>query len=155
MSTAVPFAKPSRFERLFNRLFGALLGLGVGFAHTYLLEVRGRKSGRLHAMPVDLLAHGGKQYLVAPRGRTQWVRNAQAAGVVRLRKGRRAQTFRLRELGTAERPPVLKAYLDQFRREVQRFFPVPAGAPVEAFTPLADRYPAFELVPDAAPDARA
>ena len=37
--------------------------------------------------------------------------------------------------------------LEQFRREVQRFFPVPAGSPVDAFTPLAQRYPAFELLP--------
>jgi hypothetical protein len=52
-------------------------------------------------------------------------------------------------LSEAERPPILKAYLDQFRREVQRFFTVPAGSPVEAFAPLAYRYPTFELLPDA------
>jgi hypothetical protein len=100
-------------------------------------------------MPVDLLTEGGKQYLVAPRGYTQWVRNAEVAGEVRLRKGRQAQEFRLRVVSEAERPPILKAYLDRFRREVQRFFPVPAGSPVERFAPLAHRYPAFELLPNA------
>ena len=44
---------------------------------------------------------------------------------------------------------MMLAYLDQFHREVQRFFSVPAGSPVEAFAPLAHRYPAFEFLPDA------
>jgi deazaflavin-dependent oxidoreductase (nitroreductase family) len=122
-----------------------LVRLGFGFAHSYLLEVRGRKSGTLYVLPVDLLTEGGKQYLVAPRGYTQWVRNAEVAGVVRLRKGRQVQEFGLRALSEAERPVILKAYLDRFRREVQRFFRIPAGSPVEMFVPLAPRYPAFEL----------
>jgi deazaflavin-dependent oxidoreductase (nitroreductase family) len=147
MREALPFRKPHLIDRLFNRVFGFFVGLGLGFEHTYLLEVSGRKSGKLYSTPVDLLTHGGRQYLVAPRGYTQWVRNAEVAGVVRLRKGRQGQDFRLRALSEAERPLILRAYLEQFRREVQRFFPVPAGSPVEAFTPLAQRYPAFELLP--------
>ncbi len=141
-----PFQKPNLLDRLFNRAFGVLVRLGLGFAHTYLLEVRGRKSGKLYAMPVDLLTHGGRQYLVAPRGDTQWVRNAEVAGGVWLRKGRQVQEFQLRALSATERPPILHAYLAQCRREVQRFFPIPAGSPVEAFVPLASRYPAFELL---------
>lgn len=148
-SPSTPFQKPHLLDRLFNRAFGFLVGLGLGFTHTHLLEVRGRKSGKLYSTPVDLLTEGGKQYLVAPRGYTQWVRNAEVAGVVRLRKGRQAQEFRLRTLSEAERPPILKAYLDRFRRELQRFFPVPAGSPVERFAPLASRYPAFELLSNA------
>jgi hypothetical protein len=52
-------------------------------------------------------------------------------------------------LSAAERPPVLKAYLDRFAHEVQRFFPVPKGSAVEAFYDLAPRYPVFELQPQA------
>jgi deazaflavin-dependent oxidoreductase (nitroreductase family) len=103
----MPFQKPNLLDRLFNRAFGVLVRLGFGFAHTYLLEVRGRKSGRLYATPVDLLTHGGRQYLVAPRGHTQWVRNAEVAGVVRLRKGRQGHAFRLRALSEVERPPMM------------------------------------------------
>jgi len=40
----------------------------------------------------------------------------------------------------------LKAYLDAFKREVQTYFPVAAGSPVEAFTSLTSSYPAFELL---------
>jgi deazaflavin-dependent oxidoreductase (nitroreductase family) len=119
--------------------------LGIGLPAMRVLEVRGRRSGRLYSLPVDLLPLDGRLYLVAPRGRAQWVRNAEAAGTVTLRRGRRAETYRLRALPDAEKPPVLAAYLDRFRREVQRFFPVPPGSPADALGPLAARYPAFEL----------
>lgn len=148
MASILPaFREPSAAERMFNRLFGFLVGLGIGFPYNYLLQVRGRKSGKLYSTPVDLLDWNGRQYLVAPRGRTQWVRNAEVAGEVTLKKGSRRKKFRLRALSEAERPEVLKAYLDRFRREVQRYFPMPAGSPPEAFAKVAASYPAFELLP--------
>lgn len=148
MSTTFPaFRAPSAFERVFNRVYGILVGCGLGLSHSYLLQVRGRKSGRIYSTPVDLLELGGKRFLVAPRGRTQWVRNAEAAGEVLLKRGKTRQSFRLRPLSDAEKPVILKAYLDAFRREVQRYFPVPAGSPPQAFAELLESYPAFELLP--------
>jgi deazaflavin-dependent oxidoreductase (nitroreductase family) len=148
MNSSLPvFREPTAAEKIFNRVFGFLVGLGLGFSHNYLLEVRGRKSGKLYRTPVDLLELEGRRYLVAPRGRTQWVRNAEAAGDVTLKKGSKRQTFRLRPIADPDKPPSLKAYLDNFKREVQTYFPVPAGSPVEAFTELTSSYPAFELLP--------
>jgi deazaflavin-dependent oxidoreductase (nitroreductase family) len=141
------FREPSAAEKIFNRVFGFLVGLGLGFSYNYLLQVRGRKSGKLYSTPIDLLEYMGKRYLVAPRGRTQWVRNAEAAGEVTLKRGSSRQKFRLRPLSGAEKPEILKAYLDAFKREVQRYFPVAAGSPPEAFTQIAPSYPAFELLP--------
>jgi hypothetical protein len=92
------------------------------------------------------LEYKGKRYLVAPRGRTQWVRNAEAAGEVTLKKGSSRSTFRLRPLPDAGKPEILKAYLDSFKREVQRYFPVAAGSPVEAFVELTANYPVFAIV---------
>jgi len=147
MSSALPeFRAPSAGERVFNRVFGFLVGLGLGFSHNYLLQVRGRKSGRLYSTPIDLLELGGKRFLVAPRGRTQWVRNAEVAGEVTLKKGKIEKKFRLRPIPDANKPAILKAYLDTFKREVQRYFPVPAGSPVQAFGELTQSYPAFELI---------
>jgi hypothetical protein len=40
----------------------------------------------------------------------------------------------------------LKAYLDDYKTEVQRYFSVAAGSPPEAFTGIAANYPAFELL---------
>lgn len=144
--TPPAFRQPSAIERVFNRIFGLLVGLGLGSSYNYLLQIRGRKSGNLYSSPVNLLELNGKRYLVAPRGRTQWVRNAEAAGEVNLKKGSRIENFRLRALSGPEHLQVLKAYLDQFRREVQRYFAVQAGSPPEAFISVAGQYPAFELV---------
>ncbi len=140
------FRQPSALERAFNRLFGFLVGLGLGLKHNYLLQVRGRKSGRLYSTPIDLLEIGGKRFLVAPRGQTQWVRNAEAAGEVTLKKGRFRQAYRLRPVADAEKPPLLKTYLDSFKTTVQRYFPVPAGSPSERFASIAANYPVFELI---------
>src|SRR5579863_2788880 len=145
MNSMPAFREPTVVERMFNRIFGFLVGLGLGFSYNYLLEVRGRKSGKLYSTPIDLLKLNGKAYLVAPRGRTQWVRNAEAAGEVTLKKGSTRQKFRLRPIPDADKPQILKAYLDTFKREVQRYFPIPAGSPVESFVAIAENYPAFEL----------
>lgn len=148
MNSSLPsFRAPSAGERVFNRLFGFVVGMGWGFSYNYLLQVRGRKSGKLYSTPIDLLEKDGKRFLVAPRGRTQWVRNAEAAGEVTLKRGKLQQRFSLRVLSDQEKPEILKAYLDQFKREVQRYFPVPAGSSVEAFRGLLESYPAFELIP--------
>src|SRR5207247_1507761 len=78
MSARVPdFREPSRVERIFNKFFGLLVGLGLAPGYNYLVEVRGRKTGRVYTAPVNLLEIGSRRFLVAPRGRTQWVRNAE------------------------------------------------------------------------------
>jgi hypothetical protein len=91
-------APPNLLEVVFNRCFGWLVGLGLAPANFYLLEVPGRKSGRIFSTPVDLLRLDGQSYLVSPRGQTQWVRNARVSGVVALRQGRRVERYALREI---------------------------------------------------------
>jgi deazaflavin-dependent oxidoreductase (nitroreductase family) len=142
------FREPTPAEKLFNRLFGILVGLGFGLKHNYLLQVRGRKSGRLYSTPVNLLESDGKKFLIAPRGRTQWVRNVEATGEIILKKGRSIQKFRALAIPEAERPALLKLYVERFTTTVQRYFPVAAGEPAEAFRGIAANYPVFELVPD-------
>lgn len=141
----LPFRKPSIIEAFFNKVFGFLVGLGLGFSYNYLLQVRGRKTGRVYSTPIDLLEIDGRKYLVAPRGRAQWVRNAEAAGKVVLKRGRMRQTFLIHPLPDADKPRILKSYLERFHREVQRYFPVEAGSEEEAFVAIAPSYPAFEL----------
>lgn len=144
---SVHFSKPGVLDRLFNSAMGALVRAGIGPTHMRVLEVRGRKTGKIHSLPVDLLDLDRGLFLVAPRGRTQWVRNAEAQGAVTLRRGKHSARYRLRALPDSEKPSILKAYLDRFHREVKRFFPVREGSPVEEFVSLAGRYPAFELEP--------
>ncbi len=141
------FERPGVAERVFGRVLTALVRLGVVRGHFWVLEVRGRKSGRTVALPVDPLDLDGRRYLVCARGESQWVRNARAAGEIALARSLRRRRHAVRELAVAERPPVLKAYLDLYALEVQRFFPVAKGSPVEAFAPVAARYPVFEIRP--------
>ena len=140
------FRKASPAERFFNRVFGFLVGHGLSPSYNYLLEVRGRKSGKLYSTPVNLLEVNGKQYLVAPRGRTQWVQNAEVVGEVTLKKRGARLRFRLRALHDSEKPEILKSYLTHYGGAVQRFFPVPPDASLEAFAKIAADYPAFELI---------
>jgi deazaflavin-dependent oxidoreductase (nitroreductase family) len=147
LTNVVPdFREPTVGERQLNRIFGALVRLGLGLKHNYLLQVRGRKSGRTYSMPVNVLDVGCRRYLIAPRGRTQWVRNAESAGEVVLRKGLFRQGYTLRPVDEEEKLKLLKLYLERFATTVQRYFPVQAGSPAEAFREMAKYYPAFELV---------
>ena len=148
MVAAEHYERPTVMERGFNRAFGVLVGLGLGMRHNYLLEVRGRRTGQKHAMPVSVLDLNGRRFLVAGRGRTHWVRNAEAAGEIALKKGRVRARYRLRAVPDVEKPELLKAYVDRFTTTVQRYFPVPAGSPAAAFAAVAARYPVFELLPE-------
>jgi deazaflavin-dependent oxidoreductase (nitroreductase family) len=155
VAQAQHFLRPSLAERVFNRIFGIAIGFGLGLGHNYVVEVRGRKSGRIFSAPIDLLEFEGRRYLVAPRGETNWVRNARAAGRVALRKGRRREEFAVREVAPAQRPQLLKAYLDRFALTVQRYFPLPPESSASEFAPIAERYPVFELTPSSGTRGRA
>ena len=139
------FRKPEILDKIFNKAFGVLVALGLGLRHNYLVQVPGRRTGRMYSTPIDLLEFKEKRFLVAPRGRTQWVRNAEAAGVVVLKKGPKRQEFRIRVVPDEEKPEILKAYLDRFKLTVQRYFPVRPGSEPGDFVKVAERYPVFEL----------
>ena len=139
------YLAPSVTEHWFNSLFGLLVGCGLGLLYNYLLQVHGRKTGRLYSTPVNVLDYEGKRFLVAPRGETQWVRNAIASGHVWLKRGQSREQFGLRILENPDKPIILSEYLNRYKTTVQRYFPVQAGSPVEAFSNVAANYPVFEL----------
>ena len=141
----IPYSKPGVFARFFNNFWGFLVKLGIGLPSSFLLEVRGRKSGRTYSIPVNLLEYGGKKYLVAPRGDTQWVRNVAVSGSAVLKKGTRREEIRLSAIPDREKPDILKSYLDSYKMTVQRFFPMPSGSPRESFEPFVSKYPVFEV----------
>jgi hypothetical protein len=62
------------------------MALRVGRA-AELVEVPGRRTGRLYSTPIDLLEFKQRRFLVAPRGRTEWVCNAESAGEIVLKEG--------------------------------------------------------------------
>jgi deazaflavin-dependent oxidoreductase (nitroreductase family) len=129
-------------DRLNNWLFKGLLRLGIAPKGTYLLSVRGRRSGRLYSTPVILVAQGTQRWLVAPYGAVNWVRNARAAGRVTLSRGRRSETVTVSELGPDASAPVLKAYIQRVR-VARPYFDATPASPLEAFAAEAARHPVF------------
>jgi deazaflavin-dependent oxidoreductase (nitroreductase family) len=109
-------------KNVFNRIVAALTRAGVGVYGSRVLEVQGRKSGEWRRTPVNLLHFEGGDYLVAPRGNTQWARNLRASGIGRLILGRRVEPFTAEELSDDEKPALLRAYLKKWKFEVGAFF---------------------------------
>ncbi len=117
------YSAPNWFDRrVFNPLIGGLTRLGLSFAGSRILEVRGRKSGDPRRNPVNPLTLDGRRYLVAPRGHTQWVRNLRVAGEGHLLLGRRREHFSASEVDDAEKAGILRAYLRRWKWEVGQFF---------------------------------
>ncbi len=132
-------------ERRFNAMLVALLHRGLPLGPFYLLTVRGRKTGHLYRLPVAPIRHDDEWWLVSPYGEVNWVRNARAAGRVRLTRGRPQRTFQLRELAPAESAPILREYLRRFAR-VRPYFDVGPQASLEALSAEAPRHPVFQLI---------
>jgi hypothetical protein len=66
---------------------------------------------------------------------------------VTLKHGTSIRELALRAVLDSEKAPILKNYLDRFKLTVQRYFPIAAGSPPEAFSPYLSQYPVFELTP--------
>jgi deazaflavin-dependent oxidoreductase (nitroreductase family) len=133
-------------DRIFNSTVAVLTRAGISIMGSRVLAVRGRKSGEWRTTPVNLLTVDGVQYLVAPRGQAQWVRNLRAAGDGELRVGRRADRFTATELADADKPPVLRAYLAKWAWEVGRFFEgITADSTDEQLLGIAPGFPVFRV----------
>jgi deazaflavin-dependent oxidoreductase (nitroreductase family) len=141
------YQEPGWFTRnVFNKAVAGLTRMGVSVWGSRELRVRGRTSGEWRTTPVNLLTVDGTRYLVAPRGVTQWVRNLRAAGTGELRVGKRVETFRANEVGDAEKPPILRAYLKRWKAEVGVFFGgVGADSSEEDLLRIAPDHPVFKL----------
>jgi len=96
--TAPSYLRPGALERILGRTLVFLIRIGLVRGHFYVLEVRGRKSGRTISLPVDPLDLDGQRYLVCARGNANWVRNARTAGEVVLIRAMCRQHYAAREL---------------------------------------------------------
>jgi deazaflavin-dependent oxidoreductase (nitroreductase family) len=141
------YQRPGWFTtNVFNPVVARLTRLGISVYGSRVLEVRGRKSGEWRSTPVNLLRYKGEDYLVAPRGQTQWVKNLRASGEGRLRVGRRIRPFTAVEVAEDEKPPLLRAYLKKWKFEVGAFFAgVGPDAPDDELRRIGPDHPAFRL----------
>jgi hypothetical protein len=98
------------------------------------LTVTKRHSGTPQHVPVIPVQVSTTRYLVCPYGDSDWVRNLRAAGRATLREHGRTHAFSTHEVPSAERPPIIAAYLESVHNgDVRRCFdvmPDPTDHPV-------------------------
>lgn len=142
------YQEPGWFTRnVFNRAVAALTRAGVSVAGSRVLETKGRTTGEARRTPVNLLTLDGREYLVAARGETQWVRNVRAdGGRLTLIKGRQRQSRIGQQLNGDQAIPVLRAYLKRWSFEVGVFFDgVGADSTDDELRRAANQHPVFAL----------
>jgi deazaflavin-dependent oxidoreductase (nitroreductase family) len=150
MSESTHYKAPGWFTRnIFNRAVARLTRMGVSVWGSRVLETRGRKTGEPRHTPVNLLAVGGHEYLVSPRGNGQWVRNVRAdGGRLTLILGSRRQAYLGRELDPADPQvtQILRAYLTRWKAEVGVFFDgTGPDSTDDELAAIAPKHPIFEL----------
>ena len=105
--------RPPWWLKPMNKVFMAAMRLGLarfGGEMPEVLTVPGRTSGKPRSTPITPFTVDGKRYVVGGFPGADWVRNARAAGVVTLTKGRRSETVRIVELPAEEARPLLRAF---------------------------------------------
>jgi len=147
--TSAHYRAPGWFTRnVFNRVVAGLTRLGISVWGSRVLAVRGRSSGEIRTVPVNLLTFERDRYLVAPRGLTNWVKNIRTAGEGELRVGRRVERFRIEEVPDEAKPPILRAYLKRWKMEVGIFFDgVGPDSTDEELLAIAPKHPVFKVLP--------
>jgi deazaflavin-dependent oxidoreductase (nitroreductase family) len=148
MSEKAHYKRPGWFtQNVFNGTVQWLTRRGISVLGSRVLEVKGRKSGQPRRVPVNLLELDGREYLVAPRGETEWVRNVRAAGgQLVLLLGSKRQPRVATELAGDDKVPVLRAYLKRWKMEVGVFFEgIGPESPDAEFGAQAAKHPVFVL----------
>jgi deazaflavin-dependent oxidoreductase (nitroreductase family) len=132
-------------RRVGNPIIAGFTRLGLSMRGSHILEVRGRSSGKVRAMPVNPLSFQGSRYLVAPRGETHWARNLRASGGGVLRLGRKREAIAATEVPDTEKPPILRAYLERWGAETRAAFGVGKQFSDAELVAIAPRHPVFRI----------
>ncbi len=137
--------RPNRFARLQNRSTAWAFAAGIMPRRAAALEIPGRRTGRVIPFPVAIADLDGERYLVSMLGaNVNWVRNLKAAGGrAVLRHGRRERVL-LEEVEPADRPPILRRYL-QVAPGARAHIPVDRKAPLDEFERIAADYPVYRI----------
>ena len=141
------YLAPARTAEIFNTVTKWLTARGISLLGSRVLAVRGRKSGQTRTTVVNLFSYEGSQYLLAPRGHTEWVRNLRAAGEGELRLGRRRRRFTPVEIADADKEPLIRLYLRKWAWETGAVFDgLKADSPTPDIEAAAPGFPVFRVV---------
>ncbi len=136
---------PTRLGKFASRALAWMSGKSLTPPILVTLQVRGRRSGRLHDTVLVVTEHEGQRYLVSMLGDgSDWVRNIRADGGRASIKRGQSLPVRLTEVPAGERAPILKAYC-QVATSGREHFPVSHDAPLSDFGAVAERYPVFRI----------
>jgi len=113
------YDRPNWVARGFNEVVRGLAEVGIGIGGTTALRVRGRKTGKRRGVVINLLTVDDQDYVVSPRGNTQWARNARAAGAVELGPRWRTDPVTVAEVADDAKPALLMPYLDRWYWQVK------------------------------------
>ena len=143
----VHYDEPNRLARTVNELFRWLAEAGIELAGTRALRIRGRNTGKLRGVVINLMTVHGRNYVVSPRGNTQWVRNARAAGQVEIGPRWRSRDVQISEVADDAKPGLLKVYLKRWYWEVKGHVGgLTPDSTDEQIRAVAPSIPVFELV---------
>lgn len=140
------YNRPSGFVKASNGFMNWLGSHGIGPRKMVSLTVTGRKSGQPRSVAVNEVKVDGQRYLVAPRGNTEWARNARVTPDAEIKRGK-SESVTLTEVPTGERAPVIQAYLRENAWVTKREFGIDPKAPIGEFEAIADKHPVFKITP--------
>lgn len=125
-----------------------LLRRGFPLGPLALLETVGRRTGKVHTVPVVILRTRGEAWLISPFGQTAWLRNHRAGSPLRLGRGHNLQAIDLVDAPSEEVPELLRRYRRRFRLVpfVRAAFVARPGDDLGAFAAEADAHPVFRIV---------
>ncbi len=140
------YEQPSRAARVANGVIRWLAEAGISIAGTRALRVRGRKTGKHRAVVINLLTVDGVDYLVSPRGNTQWARNVRATPVVEVGPRWHRRRLEASEVDDAAKPELLRRYLAKWYWQVKDYVAgLTPDSTDEQFRAAAPTIPVFAL----------
>ncbi len=140
-----PGARGNATARRYARVWAWAFGKGLIPGRWVTLEVPGRTSGKATRFPLGIMDVDGRSYLGSMLGNTcNWVRNVRANNGYAVIEHRGRRQVHLVEIPPTERPPLLKAFLEQVPGS-RPHIPLTMDRPVEDFEAIAADYPIFRI----------
>ena len=113
-----PLARIPRRVKFFSPILKFLLVAGIPLGFNRLVTIRGRKSGLPRTTPLAVIEVGGRRWVWAPWGESQWVRNLRAAGRATIAARGQTEEVTATELDPAERIGYFRDVLGPLARSI-------------------------------------
>src|SRR5689334_1319676 len=158
MSSGGAGADAARFREMNQAMVTRLRGsapppMVAGTYELRVLRTTGRASGRERAVPLAVVHHDGRRYLVAPDARRDWVANLDADPRARIEAGTAGEPEPVTAARLQGRPAaqVVAAYARAASGPPRAAFPFADDAPLEEVEGVLGGMAVFALTPASTP----